>query len=1101
MKTVRVMTLMLVASLLIASVSFAQNWQTVYETDFSSDPGWTTNSTSHFYWDATSETYYADQENVNYGGYYTYHDAGYDGGSFLLEWDIIMEYEQYASDLGFGLFDGDLDTKSESYVRLSFTHEDRGLMTYLKWNSLGGSGYEYCISPQWALNTWYHVVMEYNANANTNTLDVDVYDRDTGSHLFSLNATNVGPFDMDMGLVGSSNYRVSGTFQNPGGHMQGRFDNVSYSLAGQCSPLYTFTGEALDDVFGMSVSGAGDVNNDGFDDIISGACGSDAAGLSAGRAYVYSGMDGSLLYMFTGASDHDFFGTAVSGAGDVNNDGYDDLLIGASQAAGTSSWGAGIAYIYSGLDGSLLYTFIGEAEDDRFGMYHISGAGDVNNDGFADVIVGASYNDALGNRTGKAYVFHGSGGPFPITVLATDADRTFTGTVIDGGLGFAVAGAGDVNNDNYDDLLVGAWTSTRIATVYVYSGWDGSILYNLVAETSGDGFGYSVSAGDLNSDGIVDFVVGAPRNHTAGQYAGRAYAFYGRSESFPITINASDADIIFTGEYVGDYFGIDVSIAGDVNHDSYEDIVIGSDGFDDPYDWSGRAYVYSGIDGTLLYILRSEGESEYDEFGLSVSAAGDVNNDGSPDIVIGARQENSSGNGKAYVYICEGGTPEASTLSFPSVAVAPCDSCEYVGDGPYTRCVVQPVVCNLNQEAKAATIPVKIPDGVEICGISYDGLDTDVWDYKGEDIKADSGFLIVYLANSSGLTIPEGPSTLFNIQFRTERLCNESKFIQWDTALSAEPSRRLEFTDLDYQGFVPLFDYELDATEILGYMPGDLNDDGDVTIGDIAILIDHLFITGVRLCNYAAADVNGLGNCERTISDVSILIDHLFIIGPSLELHCGCVSTSPPLAAKGNADVSILSEYLDGHTTITVSSAVTLRGLQLQVQGSGTSNPTNLTDSRLDLFHGATDDVIRIGMIDMDGVESISVGNTPVIRLEGEYEIISALVTDQNHKDIVPVINGARKNEALPMVYALAQNYPNPFNPVTEISYSIKQAGDVRIDVFNMLGQRVATLFEGYSEAGNHSVNWDASDQASGVYLYRLTAGEFVDTKKMMLLK
>jgi len=421
---------------------------------------------------------------------------------------------------------------------------------------------------------------------------------------------------------------------------------------GQCSLAYTFTGEALNDLFGMSVSGAGDVNNDGFGDLIIGACGNDAAGLFAGRAYVYSGVDESLLYMFTGATDHDFFGTTVSGAGDVNNDGYDDMLIGASQATGTSSWGAGIAYVYSGVDGSLLYTFTGEAEDDRFGMYHISGAGDVNNDGFADVIVGASCNDALGNSTGKAYVFYGGEGPFPIAILASDADMIFTGTVIDGGLGFSVSGAGDVNYDNYDDLVVGAWNPSGTATVYVYSGLDGSVLYNLTAETSGDAFGYSVSAGDLNNDDIVDFVAGAYRNNAAGQYAGRAYAFYGRPGPFPITINASDADLIFTGEFAGDQLGIDVSVVGDVNHDGCEDIVVGADGYNDPYNLSGRAYVYSGNDGTSLYTLRSEGESEYDEFGLSVSGAGDVNNDGLPDIIIGARQENNSGNGKAYVYAC-----------------------------------------------------------------------------------------------------------------------------------------------------------------------------------------------------------------------------------------------------------------------------------------------------------------------------------------------------------------------------------------------------------------------------------------------------------------
>jgi len=687
------------------------------------------------------------------------------------------------------------------------------------------------------------------------------------------------------------------------------------TVHGQCSLAYTFTGEALDDLFGMSVSGAGDVNNDGFDDIISGACGNDAAGLFAGRAYVYSGMDGSLLYMFTGASDHDYFGIAVSGAGDVNNDGYDDLLIGASQAAGTSSWGAGIAYVYSGADGSLLYTFIGEAEDDRFGMYHISGAGDVNNDGFADVIVGASYNDALGDRTGKAYVFYGSGGPFPITVLATDADMIFTGAVIGGGLGFSVSDAGDVNDDNYDDLIVGAWNPSGTATVYVYSGLDGSVLYNLIAETSGDAFGYSVSAGDLNNDGIVDFVVGAYRNNTAGQYAGRAYAFYGRSESFPITINALDADLVFTGEYAGDQLGIDVSAVGDVNGDGCDDIVVGADGYNDPHNWSGRAYVYSGIDGSLLYTLRSEGESEYDEFGLSVSGAGDVNNDGLPDIIIGARQENNSGNGKAYVYDCI-----SSTLPLP-----------------------------IAFDIKPGSCPNPL----------------NVKPYQEDDPNPNG-------RRSNAGPVNEKPKAVF-------------------------PAGIMGTAEFDV--------YQIDPTTVT--------------------------LEGVPIVRWSYEDAGTP-------------------VGEGAD-ECACSTDGPDgyidltLKFDKAAIVEALGEVFDGEVVVLTLTGELLDGTP--IEGS-------------------------------DCVVILNVG-----------------------KPEPPVVDDATKNGALPMEYALAQNYPNPFNPSTEISYSLKQAGEVRIEVLNILGQRVATLFEGYLEAGDHSVSWDASAQASGVYLYRLTAGEFVETKKMMFLK
>ena len=123
----------------------------------------------------------------------------------------------------------------------------------------------------------------------------------------------------------------------------------------QCThgELYTFTGEAAYDRFGFSVSGAGDVNNDGYSDLIVGAVWNDAGGSSAGRAYVYSGQTGGLLYTFTGEAADDRFGVSVSGAGDVNNDGYDDLIVGANwNVAGGNN--AGRAYVYSGQTGGLL---------------------------------------------------------------------------------------------------------------------------------------------------------------------------------------------------------------------------------------------------------------------------------------------------------------------------------------------------------------------------------------------------------------------------------------------------------------------------------------------------------------------------------------------------------------------------------------------------------------------------------------------------------------------------------------------------------------------------------------------------------------------------
>ncbi|MGB2697896.1 MAG: FG-GAP-like repeat-containing protein [Candidatus Zixiibacteriota bacterium] len=179
--------------------------------------------------------------------------------------------------------------------------------------------------------------------------------------------------------------------------------SIATPVWAQCtySVLYTFTGESASSQFGYSVSGAGDIDNDGYTDLIVGAH-------FAGRAYVYSGQTRGLLYTFTGEAMGDYFGRSVSGAGDVDNDGYDDLIVGARYNDG-GGWNAGRAYLFSGQTGGLLYTFTGEAVADHFGC-SVSGAGDVNIDGYHDLIVGARYNDAGGQSAGRAYVYSGQNG-------------------------------------------------------------------------------------------------------------------------------------------------------------------------------------------------------------------------------------------------------------------------------------------------------------------------------------------------------------------------------------------------------------------------------------------------------------------------------------------------------------------------------------------------------------------------------------------------------------------------------------------------------------------------------------------------------------------
>ena len=177
---------------------------------------------------------------------------------------------------------------------------------------------------------------------------------------------------------------------------------------------FTLQGDHPTGEFGESVSDAGDVNGDGYGDVIVGARSSDYDYRQAGSAYVFSSIDGVTLYKFLGDDDSDFFGNSVSGAGDVNGDGYDDLIVGASgdDGSGTNS---GQVKVFSGLNGSVLYIFNGDGSGDYFGN-SVSGAGDVNNDGYDDFIVGASEDDNNGSRSGSARIFSGLTGSALLTV-------------------------------------------------------------------------------------------------------------------------------------------------------------------------------------------------------------------------------------------------------------------------------------------------------------------------------------------------------------------------------------------------------------------------------------------------------------------------------------------------------------------------------------------------------------------------------------------------------------------------------------------------------------------------------------------------------------
>jgi predicted lipoprotein with Yx(FWY)xxD motif len=393
------------------------------------------------------------------------------------------------------------------------------------------------------------------------------------------------------------------------------------SVAAQ-TPSFTFHGATWFDFFGTSVHGAGDVNRDGFPDVIVGAPSDSRA---RGFVQVLSGKDGIVLHTFSGDAINDQFGAAVGGAGDVDKDGYADILVGAplDDNKGAQS---GMVRVFSGRTGNILFTRDGDAAGDYLGQ-SVSGAGDVNKDGHADFIAGAAIN-INGSQKGYARVYSGKDGSTLYTFRGDSAGDRF---------GTAVSGAGDLNKDGYDDILVGAPSDdnkgSQSGMARAFSGKDGKILFSVDGGAAGDEFGVSLDgAGDVDNDTFPDLIVGAWKaDNQAMNNAGSARVVSGKDGSTLYT---------FLGDSASDLFGVSVAGGSDLDGDGRPDLLVGAHFDDDNGAQSGSARAFSGKDGKTLFTIF--GDKASDQFGFSVSDVGDLNGDGFAEIIVGAPEADSS---------------------------------------------------------------------------------------------------------------------------------------------------------------------------------------------------------------------------------------------------------------------------------------------------------------------------------------------------------------------------------------------------------------------------------------------------------------------------
>ena len=439
---------------------------------------------------------------------------------------------------------------------------------------------------------------------------------------------------------------------------------------------------------GETLAMVGDVNGDGFDDVLLGSPDEPIGGvvvLVLGRAEGWPGLADAeeVGTRFHGEVSADDAGRGLAGVGDLDGDGLDDFLIGAPEHE-IDGQRRGKAYLIYGRsegweqDTNLALadaTFLGEGFTDDTGDA-VAGGGDLDGDGFLDFAIGAPFDDDAASNAGEVYLFLGGLAEWEPDTSVADAVGSLRGDAEQDRAGHSLVFAGDVNGDGLCDLLVGAPsqdTASNAGRVFLVpgraEGWAadaslaGASTASFVGEAADDEAGVSLAGGgDVNGDGLDDLLIGAMRNGEGGPDAGQVYLIFGSPDAWSPGTDLSQADASFVGEAYS-RAGSSLSIAGDVDGDGLDDLWIGASSWDD-YDGNegGAAHLVLGrevgwaSDTDLSVANATLRGQEHDHLGFAVAGGGDVDGDGLADLWAGAPgyDGNYDGAGAAHLILGSG---------------------------------------------------------------------------------------------------------------------------------------------------------------------------------------------------------------------------------------------------------------------------------------------------------------------------------------------------------------------------------------------------------------------------------------------------------------
>ncbi len=929
---------------------------------------------------------------------------------------------------------------------------------------------------------------------------------------------------------------------------------------------FSLNGTNIDDRIGDNGTAFGDINGDGYNDLIIGAAGANETyvvfGSSDGfdSALDLSSLNGENGFVLKGSSG-DLSGSSVASA-DINGDGIDDLMTGASRGS-VGSDREGEVYVVFGhtdgfsssidvsllADGSNGFVMVGESGTNDYTGSALS-SGDINGDGVEDVIIGAPRNDTY-NR-GMVYVVFGQTGAFAASLELETLDPGTTGFKIagepissgNGYFGYSL-GVGDINGDGIDDVLAGGefayyysgsaavvfgQTATFADTVQVTE-LDGSDGFQIESTTGYNYLGASFSSGDINGDGYNDLIVGATGYSRDYDGSGEVLVVFGGT-SFPSVIDDTSLDgtngFFFTGPVANEYVGESLS-STDLNGDGMDEIIAGNSRLNES---DGAVYVIFGFDDTSVseFELSSlDGDngfafyaSDVDRLGTTV-ATGDIDGDSMDEIILGAPSA-LGGLGSNFVFFNTMNQIISGNEDFRVMA------------SPTSGAVFDELLGNFWTQGFTGSDAPSGSDNVW----TWDE-DIQAWaalsNQSIDNLEAGKGFLFYIFSDDSADGTPDGfPKRISVSQFGGDGALNGatvdavSGLGDGDFFLAGNPftstidwdSSAVSKTNLSNTIYV----YDAASSAWLTWN-GTI---GDANEGEIAPF-QGFFIQG-------SGGSGSLSIGEGAISDsAGVFLKEIPADPKILKIHAeaGDFTADAWLSFQeggelGRDDFDALSlkpfssSYLRVATIIENQDELKINALPIDY-----SEELYLPLSMSGLLDAETAMLSFEGLEDFEGwsiaIKDLETDTVYPIHEEEELELeiqrvnekathASPIVpnpvaakskTDGHRFQLILTPNtqvSSESEDALPAMLELQQNYPNPFNPVTTINYQLPQHSRVRLEVFDLMGRKVSTLIDGQSQAaGRYSVRFDASNLASGTYIYRLSAGRTHLTKKLTLIK